>query len=266
MLPDFTKIKESVDLALDKYLRKYADKNNYLYKIMRYALFPGGKRVRPVLCVEACVSCGGRRSSVMPAACAIEFIHNFSLIHDDLPSMDDDVYRRGKLTCHKRFGEANAILAGDAMLAAAFQILCEIKDAWALIEAIRTISDAVGLKGIIGGQALDVRFPGAKKNARLSHEINHMKTAALFEASLKCGAICAKADKKTVKKMKRFGILFGLAFQLRDDIMDKAFSKGDLDKKNNELNSLVEEAKRSLDFLNGKADNLLKIADLLTRY
>jgi geranylgeranyl diphosphate synthase type II len=199
----------------------------------------------------------------MPAACAVEFIHNFSLVHDDLPCMDNDDYRRGKPSCHRKFGEAKAVLAGDALLSTAFEILTDIKDPGSMKEAVAIISRASGLSGIMGGQGLDIMYINKKKSRDLAQRINALKTGALFIAAVKTGAALSGASAKRVKAVEKFGKIFGDSFQLRDDIIDKVYKGTASGIMKNKLSGMISGAKRTLDIFGKKADNLKKIADLL---
>ncbi|MCK4462730.1 MAG: polyprenyl synthetase family protein [Candidatus Omnitrophica bacterium] len=253
--------KEIIDKALKKYLEKQRNSSSEVFRAMKYALFPGGKRLRPILSLEASRTCGGNIQNALPAACAIEFIHNFSLIHDDLPSMDNDDFRRGKPTLHRKFGEAIAILAGDALLNLAFIVLSGIKDKDTSARLIEVIPDSIGLNGIIGGQGLDIKYMNTKKTKSLESKINDLKTAIIFSASLTSGAITASASSKKVKRLSSFGRNFGRAFQIYDDIVDKKYKGHFLDDKKIQLKNLIKKAKSSLDIFGKKADNLRYIAD-----
>ena len=253
--------RQIIDKALKRYLGKEGASKGEVFRAMEYALFPGGKRLRPILSLEASRTCNGKIQNALPAACAIEFIHNFSLIHDDLPSMDNDDFRRGKPVCHKRFGEAIAILAGDALLNSAFIILSGIKDRDSSGRLIKVISDSIGLNGIIGGQGLDIKYANRKKAKSLESKINDLKTAIIFSASLTSGAITAEASSKKIKRLRGFGRNFGRAFQIYDDILDKKYKGRFLDNRKIQLRNLIKKAKSSLDIFGKKADNLRYIAD-----
>ncbi|MBI4335551.1 MAG: polyprenyl synthetase family protein [Candidatus Omnitrophica bacterium] len=209
-----------IDAKLNELLPRAGMTPKPLHEAMRYSVFSGGKRIRPALAIEACLCCGGRVSDCVDAACAIELIHTFSLIHDDLPAMDDDDYRRGKPACHKKFGEATAILAGDALLAFAFEVLTGAKNKMACSDLVKTLSRAIGSLGVAGGQCVDMEYAGKKKHKVIINYINRHKTAALISASLKMGAISSGAADKKIAIMERFGGNIGEAFQLIDDILD----------------------------------------------
>jgi geranylgeranyl diphosphate synthase type II len=200
---------------------------------MRYSLMAGGKRIRPILCMEAARSVSASVEGVEAAACALEFIHTYSLIHDDLPALDNDDFRRGKPTCHKVFGDAMAILAGDALLTRAFQVLSELPQASAeskirMIAVLAVASGTVG--GMIGGQVADVEGEGQPPNAELLDSIHRAKTGALLRASVRMGAIYAGASETQYDALSRYGEHVGLAFQIVDDILDVEESSESLGK------------------------------------
>lgn len=192
-----------------------------LHQAMRHAVLGGGKRLRPALVLAAC-RCGGRTDdSAMPAAVAVELIHAYSLVHDDLPAMDDDELRRGQPTCHVAFDEATAILAGDALQTLAFETLSGIHYPPATVVAmLRELSAATGHKGMAGGQALDLDATGAHPSIDALEALHGCKTGALIEASLVLGALCAGGDERLVSSLRAFGRRIGLAFQVQDDILD----------------------------------------------
>jgi geranylgeranyl diphosphate synthase type II len=191
---------------------------------MRYSLLAGGKRIRPVLALATAGAVGARPDDVLPLAAAIELIHTYSLIHDDLPAMDDDDYRRGRLTNHKVFGEAMAILAGDALLTLAFEVLSTrlpIADADRKVRLIAELSQAAGtMGGMIGGQVADLEAEHTQASLATLEYIHRSKTAALITASVVAGGLFAGADDSTVEKLRSFGQSIGLAFQIVDDILD----------------------------------------------
>ena len=212
-----------IDAALDKWVPGESTPPENVHRAMRYSLFAGGKRVRPVLCIAAARAVDGDPAGVENAACTLELIHTYSLIHDDLPAMDDDDYRRGRLTCHKVFGEAMAILAGDALLTLAFQLLAQLPGVDAdrkvrLIEELSIGSGTVG--GMIAGQVFDIEGEGKNPTAELLETIHRAKTGALLRASLRMGAIYAGANDEELAALSCFGEHAGLAFQIVDDILD----------------------------------------------
>jgi geranylgeranyl diphosphate synthase type II len=193
-----------------------------IHRAMRYSLFAGGKRIRPILCIEAARAVSDAADGAVTAACSLELIHTYSLIHDDLPALDNDDYRRGKLTNHKVFGDAMAILAGDSLLTLAFQVLAEL-DApdsrkTRMIAELSTAAGTVG--GMIGGQVADLEGEGKTPNAQLLETIHRAKTGALLRASLRLGAIYAGADGDQYAALSCYGEHVGLAFQIVDDILD----------------------------------------------
>jgi geranylgeranyl diphosphate synthase type II len=224
-----------IDDALDCYLPDEDRMPQNLHKAMRYSVFAGGKRVRPILMMAACEAVGGRRDSVIPAACAMEMIHTYSLIHDDLPAMDDDDFRRGQPTNHKVFGEANAILAGDALLTEAFVLLSNddigIKvDPDTRRRVLHIIARAAGCAGMVGGQVVDMESEGKEVDLPTLEYIHIHKTGALIKASIEVGALLGGADEKSLGKLTRYGELAGLAFQIADDILDVTADQEELGK------------------------------------
>jgi geranylgeranyl diphosphate synthase, type II len=213
---------KEVDRALDHFLPKASAKPATIHKAMRYSLFAGGKRLRPILCLAACEACGGLAKDALPLACALECIHTYSLIHDDLPSMDNDDFRRGRPTCHKVFGEGIAVLAGDALLTIAFEIAAQAKG-WPRYELraiFREISVAAGSTKLIAGQVADLEGEGkAIQRAQLRY-IHENKTAALLATAVRLGGMSANATPKQLKALTDFGYALGLAFQVIDDILD----------------------------------------------
>ncbi len=212
-----------VDEALDRLLPSETAPPESIHRAMRYSLFAGGKRIRPILCMEAALAVLDSPNGVVNAACALECIHTYSLIHDDLPAMDNDDYRRGKLTCHKVFGEAMAILAGDALLTLAFQVLSSLDDLPAerrtrMIAELAAASGTVG--GMIGGQVADIEGEGRAPEPELLDSIHRAKTGALLRASLRLGAIYAGANEQQYEALSCYGEHVGLAFQIVDDILD----------------------------------------------
>ncbi len=214
--------KEIIDKELEKYFKKpFDDHIKILKESMQYSLFAGGKRLRPILCIAGAEAVGGNYRDVLPVACALEFIHTYSLIHDDLPAMDDDDMRRGKPTNHKVFGEAVAILAGDALLTDAFYIMSSSQiDPKKLIKVIRIISEAAGSRGMVGGQVADIRSEGKKVDVSTLEFIHTHKTGALISASVISGAIIADGTDEQIRAISEYGRHIGLAFQIADDILN----------------------------------------------
>ena len=224
-----------IDDALGLYLPDEERMPQSLHKAMRYSIFAGGKRIRPVLMMAACDAVGGQRDNAIPAACAMEMIHTYSLIHDDLPAMDDDDLRRGQPTNHKVFGEANAILAGDALLTEAFILLSTDKpgddiDAETRRRVIHIIARAAGCAGMVGGQVIDMESEGKEIDLPTLEYIHIHKTGALIKASIEVGALLGGTDEKTLARLSRYGELAGLAFQIADDILDVTADQNELGK------------------------------------
>lgn len=258
---------------INKNLNKYLPKDSgIIAKAMRYSVMSGGKRIRPTLAIEAFKACGafhplrdnGSIKEIMPIACAIEFIHTYSLIHDDLPEMDNDDFRRGKPACHKVFGAANAILAGDAILTLAFNIIAKRANPKIALNIIEELSDAIGIYGMVGGQALDLELQGKAKDNNISNKINLLKTAKLMEISAKAGALAAGAPRGKMKALQKFGLYLGLSFQLLDDYLD-----GEIKFRNGRFLAdaapLIEKAKKELEIFGERADSLKNIADRLLK-
>ncbi len=193
-----------------------------LMQAMEYSLMAGGKRLRPILLMAAADACGTSGEKFITVADALEMIHTYSLIHDDLPAMDNDDYRRGKLTNHKVFGEAMAIIAGDALLTLAFEVVLRQKDVppEILLNVLREISTAAGAAGMVGGQAIDLRSEGVQIDFATLKRMHAGKTGALFRAAIRSGALLAQADEKILDALTRYAEAFGLAFQITDDILD----------------------------------------------
>lgn len=213
---------KEVDRALERFLPKASTAPATIHKAMRYSLFAGGKRLRPVLCLAAAEACGGKVSSALPLACAVECIHTYSLVHDDLPSMDNDDLRRGRPTCHKVFGDGIAILAGDALLTIAFEIAAQAKatSRYDLRAIFREIAVAAGSRKLIAGQVADLEGEGRRINRAQLRYIHENKTAALLTTSVRLGAMAANARPKQLAAITAFGRALGLAFQVIDDILD----------------------------------------------
>ena len=211
-----------IDKALDGFLPRASVKPTTIHKAMRYSLFAGGKRLRPVLTLAAAEACGGALSAATPAACAVECIHTYSLIHDDLPCMDDDDLRRGRPTSHKVFGEGVAVLAGDGLLTIAFEILAQAAPTprYSTAALIRELASASGSRWLIGGQVADLEGEGKKLGGADLKYIHRCKTAALLTASNRHGAMSANATPARLAALTDFGQALGLAFQVIDDILD----------------------------------------------
>ena len=211
-----------IELALDHYLPKANMKPATLHRAMRYSLFAGGKRLRPILCLAAAEASEGKIRNALPLACALECIHTYSLVHDDLPSMDNDDFRRGRPTCHKVFGDGIAILAGDALLTIAFEIVSNAKPTsrYDTSSLLREIAVAAGSQRLIAGQVADLEAEGKNVKRDQLQFIHQNKTAAILKTSVRLGAMSANADAKKLSAVTRFGQRLGLAFQVIDDILD----------------------------------------------
>jgi len=282
--------KELINSELDKIFRNFAS-SRHIVKAMKYSLMAGGKRIRPILCLAATDAVGGDLESALPAACALEMIHTYSLIHDDLPAMDDDELRRGKPTCHVAFDEATAILAGDALLTLAFQILSspvKIKESEALIwlNVIHVISIAAGSKGMIDGQMKDIISEGTSLSLDDLENMHALKTGALIEASIISGAILGNGSQEQIKQLRIYANNLGLAFQVKDDIlnvegnpaiMGKAVGTDKHRKKSTYplimglkeskefATNIINNALKSLEFFDNKADPLRAVAEYILK-
>ncbi|MGA2177975.1 MAG: polyprenyl synthetase family protein [Verrucomicrobiota bacterium] len=213
---------KTVNAALDKFLPSDKTRPATIHKAMRYSLFAGGKRMRPALCLAAAVACGGREADALPLACAVECIHTYSLIHDDLPAMDNDDFRRGKPTNHKVFGEGIAVLAGDALLTQAFEIAAQAKG-WPRYphrDLILEIAKASGSLQLVAGQVADLEGEGKKLSVAELRYIHERKTSALLCCSVRLGGMSANCTAAQLKALTDFGYHVGLAFQVIDDILD----------------------------------------------
>jgi len=217
--------RDLVNRALEAYLPAVRGPAFRVVKAMHYSLFAGGKRLRPILCLGAAEAVGGDPGEALPVACALEMIHTYSLIHDDLPAMDDDDLRRGVPTCHKKYDEATAILAGDGLLTEAFHLLAGARGRYggqegALLEGIQLIAGAAGYQGMVGGQMLDLLAEGRKVTLKELETIHRLKTGALITASVKAGALIGGGNRAEVAALTGYGEKFGLAFQVTDDLLD----------------------------------------------
>ncbi|HIE12917.1 MAG TPA: polyprenyl synthetase family protein [Desulfotomaculum sp.] len=216
-----------IDQALDRYLPHETTPPGIIHQAIRYSALSGGKRLRPALVLGAAEAVGGSAENVITAACGIELIHCYSLVHDDLPAMDNDDLRRGKPTSHKVFGEAVAILAGDALLTLGFELLARAGTSAAVspadgLRVIAEVAVAAGTEGMVGGQVMDIKSQEAGGSPELVAEIHQKKTAALFVASVRTGAILSGASGQQLAALSRYGKRLGLAFQITDDILDIA--------------------------------------------
>ena len=225
LIPELKKFRKLVDEALEFYFPPPGIYAHRVRKAMEYSLLAGGKRIRPILCLWACRAVGGRVTRALPAACALEYIHTYSLIHDDLPALDNDDYRRGRLSCHKKFGEAMAILAGDALLSEAFSLLShkgimkKISDPIRL-EIIREVARASGIQGMIAGQETDLEAERKKVSLAYLEYIHRHKTGTLIIASLVCGGLVGGGTVGELRALRKFGEKIGLLFQIKDDLLN----------------------------------------------
>ncbi|MDO8446868.1 MAG: polyprenyl synthetase family protein [Deltaproteobacteria bacterium] len=261
-----------VEEALDTFLPRETEMPATLHKAMRYSMMAGGKRIRPVLCIASCEAAGGRMEDVMPVACALEMIHTYSLIHDDLPAMDNDDLRRGRPTNHKVFGEAVAILAGDALLTLAFRVMTDMSHKSAvtpniILDVINDMSWAAGSFGMVGGQVVDMESEGREIDLPTLEYLHTHKTGALLLASIKSGAKIGGGTVEQIEALTRYGECLGLAFQIADDILDIEGSQeeigkdvgSDLEKKKATYPSILGMAvskERALELMNMAIDSL----------
>lgn len=263
-----------VDATLNKYLPKSSVYPSIIHQAMRYSVLAGGKRIRPILVIMAAEVTGGYCKRVLPTACAMELIHAYSLIHDDLPCMDDDDYRRGKLTNHKVYGENIAVLAGDGLLTYAFGLINKNKEisgikAQNVLKALEIIANAAGTFGMVGGQVVDILSENKKINLPVLQYIHTHKTGALICASLQSGAVLSQASSEEYKALTKYGENLGLIFQIVDDILNvtgdaKKLGKSvgsDAARKKVTYPSLygIKESKEKVEELRTKAKNCLKV-------
>ncbi|MEW6620371.1 MAG: polyprenyl synthetase family protein [bacterium] len=278
--------KNIIEEALDYYLPKVDEYPKVIHEAMRYGVFSGGKRIRAILVLTAGESVGGNNKGLFQAAAAIELIHAYSLIHDDLPAIDDDDFRRGKPSCHKKFNEAIAIFTGDALLTHSFYLLSKIKNSPArVIKVYEEISKAIGTSGMIGGQVVDIESEDSEiLDVPTLEYIHTHKTGALICAAVKVGTILGGGDKKQLHLLTQYGEHIGLAFQIVDDLLDLEEGikgrdrKSDLVKKKltypavygiesskKQVTILIESAISCLKNFNHKADPLRAIAEFIGR-
>ncbi len=267
--------RQVIDKALRRYLVSSRKFPAVIHEAMRYSVLSSGKRLRPILALACAEMCGGKQSHVIACACALEFIHTYSLIHDDLPAMDNDDYRRGRLTCHKKFNDAIAVLAGDALLSRAFEIMLE--DTHIKREVIVDIARSIGTYGMIGGQVADIEIARHRmcvlNKAKTLNYIHTHKTGALLNVSLKAGAVIAGASRRQVLAVENYGKNIGLAFQIADDLLDLNTTSDEtvltypevygVEKSRKKAKMLAEDAKRELKIFAGRADMLKALADYI---
>ena len=264
---NFTELMDQDLVLIEDHLKGAFDpEQNYaaLLEAMEYSLLSGGKRIRPILTLESCVLCGGRREQALDFAAGVEMIHTYSLIHDDLPAMDNDDMRRGRPTNHKAYGEATAILAGDALLTAAFEQLSKAElPADRVVRAVRCLSNNAGPYGMVGGQALDMAGEGRSLLRTELEQLQKLKTGCLISAAAELGCIAAGGSEEQQKQLRRYAQAIGLAFQIRDDMLDVTSTDQELGKpvgsdRDNDKNTFVsvlglEGCAALVDELTGKA-------------
>ena len=280
--------RRQVDEALERWLPLQEDHPPKIHEAMRYSVFAGGKRLRPILALLACEAVGGTPEDAMPAAAALEMVHTYSLIHDDLPAMDDDDYRRGRRTCHRVYGEAIAILAGDALLTHAFQVLADAARTRlrpeGRLQVIAEIAEAAGSRGMVGGQAMDILAEGHEIDRPTLLYLHTHKTGALIRASVRVGGIAGGAEAERLQVLTRYAERVGLAFQIVDDILDIEGATAEmgktagsdlrrkkatypaimgLEESRRQASHLLEEAKEALCPLGGKGATLAGLADFV---
>jgi geranylgeranyl diphosphate synthase type II len=269
--------KEAVERELERIL---SQEDSLLFRAMRHAVLSGGKRYRPLLALSSGECFGASQEMVLPFACALELIHNYSLVHDDLPSMDNDDFRRGQPSCHKAFGENIAILTGDSLLTLAFEVMSQASVDGDRLErkgwAIKEISHFAGVKGMIGGQLMDVTLSPEDLTEETFHDLILKKTGALIMVAVKTGAILGRAEKLELEAIAQYGRNIGLAFQIRDDILDSTdeAEKGNVPRPNyvslfgletakNRLKNFIDSARSTLDEASLESEELHYLASLL---
>ncbi|OWV00840.1 polyprenyl synthetase family protein [Fibrobacter sp. UWR2] len=249
------RIAKEAEAKFDEHLPPVSDRPCRLHEAMRYSMFAGGKRLRPGLAKAAFDMFGGKGDKIWLATSALEMLHTFSLIHDDLPCVDNDDYRRGKLTSHKKFGEATAVMAGDALCVQAFELMGRAGDA----RAIEVLAHLLGTYGMIGGEMTDIECEGKKVDLEIVDYIHYHKTAALIEASLQVGAMLAGAEEKSIEAIRNYGRSIGLAFQIVDDILDIVSTTEELGK---DAGSDIEKGKATYPSIVGLENSRVKAKEL----
>jgi geranylgeranyl diphosphate synthase type II len=248
---DFLKDRQGlIDRTLERYLRGWKQHPKNLYKAMHYSVFSGGKRLRPILTLAVGELFGAKSRVLLPFACTLELIHTYSLIHDDLPALDNDDLRRGKLTSHKLFGEGIALLSGDALLTEAFHLMTRPQSVRALdcmlvVELVREISHAAGVDGLVGGQAVDLEVGGQTMDIATVEYIHARKTGALFLTAARVGAKIGRAAPKDLRRISRYAERLGLAFQITDDILDAGNYSGEAKQSENHNDNNNKEAEKA---------------------
>lgn len=281
--------KQTVEAAMATFFPKEEGTAETIYKAMSYSLEAGGKRLRPILVIAGAEAVGGTAKSVLPTACALEMIHTFSLVHDDLPAMDNDDLRRGKPTNHKVFGEAMAILAGDGLATEAFRVMARYStdvEPARLVKVIDAVATATGYTGMIGGQVLDMEGEKQKLSQSELERIHRFKTGRLITVSVVAGAMLANATTAQIESLTKYGDAIGLAFQIADDILDIEGTTEELgkpqgsdvarekstfpallglDQSKRYMHEVVEKAKEALAGFDSKADALRAMADYIVK-
>lgn len=279
-------IQEKIDDNLERCMPSEDEFPQELHKAMRYCLFSGGKRIRPILLILSYEACDGRNiDDILPFACSIELIHTYSLIHDDLPAMDNDDYRRGKLTTHKVFGEALAILSGDALFSYAFYLMTLTKKSPEIVlKGIQRLTEAIGNFGIIGGQTMDIIMKGKTPSPKILRYIHSRKTALFISSCCEIGGTLAEANDKKIDALRKGGFYLGMAFQIADDLLDVYGDEKKVGKKLKKdinkttypnvygvelskkmLKGYSENAKRCFSELNDKEEKLIKLTEMLEK-
>ena len=283
------KQKQRIDDALDQYVPLYEGHTSTLHESMRYSLFAGGKRLRPILILASCEAVGGDTNRVLPFACSIELIHSYSLIHDDLPAMDDDDFRRGNPTNHKVYGEATAILSGDALLTESFRLMTDPEairgfDPTVVLNVINEVGSAAGACGMVGGQMMDLESEGKEVDLSFVECIHARKTGALISVSVRAGALLGGGNQREVELLSGYGEAVGLAFQIVDDVLNVEGDKEHMgknvgsdaekgkatypavlgvDRSKEKAETLISKAISHLDEFDGRAEPLRMIAEYI---
>ncbi|MBR3767102.1 MAG: polyprenyl synthetase family protein [Clostridia bacterium] len=274
---------EKIENAINNSLPELSEETAPIAEMLMYSLESGGKRVRPLLCLEFCAAVGGDPEKALKLACAVEFVHTYSLVHDDLPCMDNDDMRRGKLSSHKQFGEANALLAGDALLTHAFYLISQAAvdgdiSSLQCVRAVKELSSLSGMRGMIGGQYIDLKYENTPATLPVLVEMDTLKTAALIESACTLGLIAAGADDCELSYARDFARELGLAFQIKDDVLEAEEGGESSDAKNGKVTYVslfgIEKAKElaaihtknalgALDHFGPAADEIRQIAESL---
>lgn len=262
-----SKKKDSVDKTLEKLVPPAKIFPSSIHEAMRYSLFAGGKRVRPILAIAAAEAIGAKTADLLPLAGTLELIHTYSLIHDDLPAMDNDDFRRGRPTCHKVYGEAIAILAGDGLLNMAFEVLSDPRrlksvPANRLIAIIKEISTASGVSGMVGGQVVDMESEGKDIDFPTLEYIHTHKTGTLIRASVRVGALYARAGKRHFTALTHYGEMVGLAFQIADDILDITGKQEEIGK---DVGSDIKKGKKTFPSFYGLAESRRRAVEVVDK-